>query len=84
MDCGAKDAEMTLETGAQGMIVQAAAPIETILAAASVMNAAGCFIMVDLLGCDDIAESIQKLAEVPFESLVVHAGIDEQARGVSP
>ena len=84
MDCGAKDAEMTLETGAQGMIVQAAAPIETILAAASVMNAAGCFIMVDLLGCDDIAESIQKLAEVPFESLVVHAGSDEQARGVSP
>ena len=84
MDCGAVDAALTLEAGADGMIVQAAAPLETIEAAVSMMHEAGGFVMADALGCEDLGATFRKIEGLPIEALVIHTGIDEQAVGIDP
>src|SRR3954469_25565069 len=54
MDCGALHAQLALESGADGLIVQAAAPRATLVAACRVAESLGGFVMVDGLGVADM------------------------------
>lgn len=84
MDCGAVIGRLAMAHGADGLIVQGAAPRATLLAAAAAVQERGGFMMVDDLGVDDLSFLMRKIEGVPVAHLILHAGKDEQAHGVTP
>jgi 3-hexulose-6-phosphate synthase len=78
MDCGESETAQAIEAGANGVIVQAAAPIETIEAVCLTAERLGAFAMVDCIGVTDLKGLATELRELPVRHLIVHRSRDEQ------
>lgn len=78
IDSGASDCQIAFEAGADGIIVQAVAPYETILKVAEVTRLKNKILMLDSLGLKDI-DSLDKLvSDIRPNYTIIHIGIDEQ------
>ena len=77
MDRGGTDALLTLESGANGLIVAAAAPRSTLVRACTVAQEHGGFVMADSLGLE-MEDLQQRLYGLQITSLILHKGKDEQ------
>lgn len=78
VDAGAEEAGMAFETGADYVTVLATSHDATI---AGVVEKAGKFgkkVVIDLIGCDDIAERSKKLMELGVDYIAIHIGVDIQ------
>jgi 3-hexulose-6-phosphate synthase len=84
MDCGVKLADLMMASGADGLIVQGAAPLATLRAASATVEQHAGFMMVDDLGVEDLARLRSKLGGLRVSELIVHTGKDEQAEGRTP
>lgn len=78
MDCGESETAQAIEAGASGVVVQAAAPLETIEAVCLTAEALGAFAMVDCIGIADLKRLAGQLRGLPVSHLVVHKSRDEQ------
>jgi 3-hexulose-6-phosphate synthase len=85
MDRGGQIARACIEAGASGVVVQAAAPYETIHAVREVANEYGAETLVDGLGIEEPATIMSRIGDLAVDHVVIHCGKDEQAvRGVLP
>jgi 3-hexulose-6-phosphate synthase len=82
MDYGALHAELVAKHGADGIIVQGAAPDNTLVATCRRAAELGIFVMLDSLGLDDWDRFTARATELSVESMILHAGKDEQKSGV--
>lgn len=78
MDYGELETTEAVRAGADGVIVQAAAPAETIKAVCLTAESLGVFTMVDCLGITDIRGVAHDLRDLPLSHLIVHKSKDEQ------
>jgi 3-hexulose-6-phosphate synthase len=78
MDCGESETAQAIEAGANGVIVQAVAPTETIEAVCLTAERLGAFAMVDCIGITDIKGLANELRDLPVSHLIVHRSRDEQ------
>lgn len=78
MDYGELETTEAVRAGADGVIVQAAAPAETIKAVCLTAESLGVFTMVDCLGIADIRGVADDLRDLPLSHLIVHKSKDEQ------
>jgi 3-keto-L-gulonate-6-phosphate decarboxylase len=79
MDCGEAVTRMALEAGANGVIVQVAAPRETLLTASNTARICRGFITADTLGVYELSQIRERLRDIDIASIIVHKGKDEQA-----
>lgn len=84
MDRGGQITRGCIEAGADGIIVQAAAPYETLAAVCHVASEYGAETLVDGLGIGDAAALASRIGELLFDYVIVHRGKDEQAVGGRP
>lgn len=80
MDYGELETTEAIKAGANGVIVQAAAPIETIRAVCLTAQRLDAFAMVDCIGISDIKGLASRLHDLPLSHLIVHKSKDEQGR----
>lgn len=80
MDYGELETTEAIKAGANGVIVQGAAPIETIRAVCLTAQRLDAFAMVDCIGISDISGLANKLHDMPLSHLIVHKSKDEQGR----
>lgn len=78
MDYAELETTQSIEAGADAVIVQGAAPIETIEAACLTAQRLGAFAMVDCIGVADIKGLTAQLRGLPLSYLIVHRSRDEQ------
>jgi 3-keto-L-gulonate-6-phosphate decarboxylase len=78
MDYGELETTEAIRAGANGVIVQAAAPAETIKAVCLTAQSLGAFTMVDCMGITDIRGVAHDLRDLPLSHLIVHKSKDEQ------
>jgi 3-keto-L-gulonate-6-phosphate decarboxylase len=78
MDCGAVETILAADAGADGVIVQAAAPRPTVEAACEAAASRGLFVMVDGLGVRNPEQLLEKTLGLPVDHLIIHRGKDEQ------
>lgn len=78
MDYGELETREAIKAGANGVIVQAAAPIETIKAVCLTAQSLEAFAMVDCIGISDIRGLANELHDLPLSHLIVHKSKDEQ------
>ena len=82
MDTGFFEAKHAFRAGADYVSVLGVASDETVRGA---LKAAGKKeVVVDLVGCRDVAKRIRELKRVGARNFEVHTAIDEQARGKGP
>lgn len=79
MDCGAQETSMSLDAGADGVVVQALAPLETIKAVCAVAAPRNAQVLVDGIGTHDAALLAARVAGLPVDYVIAHRGKDEQA-----
>jgi 3-keto-L-gulonate-6-phosphate decarboxylase len=79
MDRGRQETEACLRAGADGVIVQAVAPAETIHAVYETAAENDAETLVDGLGTNSVRELVERAQALPVDWLVVHRGKDEQA-----
>jgi 3-hexulose-6-phosphate synthase / 6-phospho-3-hexuloisomerase len=84
IDTGALDAAMAFEAGADAVIVQAAAPHQTVRAVVEESRRQGKICMVDSLGINDMIRFERIVSPSGADYGVVHTGIDEQRDGFRP
>jgi 3-keto-L-gulonate-6-phosphate decarboxylase len=73
---------MVAKHGADGIIIQGAAPYPTLVATCKRAAELGIFVMLDSLGLEDWEQFAAKAIELSVESMILHAGKDEQWSGV--
>jgi len=78
MDYGELETREAIKAGANGVIVQAAAPAETIRAVCMTAHSLNAFTMVDCIGISDVRGLANQLRDLPFSHLIVHKSKDEQ------
>jgi 3-keto-L-gulonate-6-phosphate decarboxylase len=78
MDYGELETTEAIRAGANGVIVQAAAPAETIKAVCLTAQSLGAFTMVDCIGIADTREFAHAFSDLPLSHLIVHKNKDEQ------
>ncbi|GAA2157128.1 orotidine 5'-phosphate decarboxylase / HUMPS family protein [Actinomadura napierensis] len=81
MDCGQAEAVMAFDAGADGVIVQAAAPRPTIEAACNEALSRGKFVMADSLGIYEVGDLLSRVRGASLSHVVLHLGKDEQGIG---
>jgi 3-hexulose-6-phosphate synthase len=84
MDCGRINVMLAIEHGADGVIIQGAAPIATLIAATTKAAEFDKFIMVDDLGVSDLCGLALDMSGLLVRNVIIHTGKDEQARGATP
>lgn len=84
MDRGGPLTLACIDAGASGVIVQAAAPYETLEAVCEVAAEYGAETCVDSLGIDVVETVATRIADLPFDYMILHRGKDEQAIGGTP
>ncbi|MCD6403121.1 MAG: orotidine 5'-phosphate decarboxylase [Candidatus Aenigmarchaeota archaeon] len=84
MDTGYLEVEMAATAGADVVSVLAAAPNSTIISAVDAKKDYGVEIMADLIGVKDKIERLRFLERIGVDYVLVHTGIDEQKKGLSP
>lgn len=84
IDTGALDAAMAFDAGADGVIVQATAPHQTVKAVVEESRRRGKMCMVDSLGINDMIRFERIVSPSGADYGVVHTGIDEQRDGYRP
>lgn len=80
MDYGELETREAIRAGANGVIVQAAAPAETIKAVCLTAQSLDAFAMVDCIGVTDIRGLANELHDLPLSHLIVHKSKDEQGK----
>ena len=83
IDYGELETREAIKAGADGVIVQAAAPAETIRAVCLTAQSLNAFAMVDCIGISDIRRLADELRDLPLSHLIVHKSKDEQ-RAMGP
>lgn len=83
MDRGRQETEACLRAGADGVVVQAVAPAETIHAVYETAAEHNAETLVDGLGTNSVRELADRTDGLPVDWLVVHRGKDEQALDVA-
>lgn len=78
IDTGTRDCKIAFEAGADGIIVQAVAPYETVLTVAEIAKQNNKILMLDALGLKDIEALNRLVSTVEPDYTVIHIGIDEQ------
>lgn len=84
MDRGRQVTRACIEAGASGVIVQAAAPYETLEAVYQVAAEYGAETFVDSLGIHAVETVATRIGELSFDYMILHRGKDEQAVGGTP
>ena len=84
MDCGKLNVALAIEQGADGVIVQGAAPVATVAAAAIKAAELHRFLMVDDLGVRDLRGLAHDMQGLIVSNVIIHTGKDEQAHGATP
>lgn len=82
-DVGAIEVEMAARAGADYVSVMAAGPRETVVEAAKKAKELGVKLMVDTIGAREVASRVREF-DGWGDYLLIHCGIDEQARGLNP
>jgi 3-hexulose-6-phosphate synthase len=83
-DVGDLEVAMAAEAGASAVNVLAAAPRETLAAAAVEARARSVTLVADLIGVEDLPTRLSLLEELGIPFAEVHCGIDEQRAGKDP
>src|ERR1022692_567801 len=78
MDFGESETKLAIDAGADGVIVQAVAPTETIEAVCRTAQRLGAFAMVDCIGITNMTSLARKLNGLPLSHLIIHKSKDEQ------
>jgi 3-hexulose-6-phosphate synthase len=81
MDRGGQITHACVDAGATGVIVEAAAPRETLEAVYNVAAEYGAEASADSLGIHDIYTLAERIEDIPFDFVILHRGKDEQASG---
>jgi 3-keto-L-gulonate-6-phosphate decarboxylase len=81
MDCGAAVARMALEAGANALIVQAAAPRDTLVAATATAASYRGSVIVDSLGIYEADQVRDRIQGIDVAGVILHIGKDEQISG---
>ncbi len=84
MDAGALEAKLAFEAGADLVTVLALANDATISGAVEVARQMGREVVADLIGVEDKPGRTRALSALGVKAVEVHAGLDEQAQGISP
>ncbi|HEX6480025.1 MAG TPA: 3-hexulose-6-phosphate synthase [Ktedonobacteraceae bacterium] len=84
MDAGAYEASIAFDAGADIMTVLGCASDETILGALHEANRRQRCIAVDLIAVPDKLERARQLENMGVHYICIHAGIDQQALGITP
>lgn len=79
MDCGFAETMLAIDAGADGVIVEAAAPLETIRAVCDAAASRDAVVMADGLGISDVSSLSPRLKGLPIAHVIIHTGKDEQA-----
>jgi 3-hexulose-6-phosphate synthase / 6-phospho-3-hexuloisomerase len=79
MDRGELEAGLAIDAGASGVIVQAAAAVETVEAVCRTAERYGAFTMVDCIGIADVSAVAKELHGLPLSHLIIHKSKDEQS-----
>ena len=82
MDTGAIEVEMAAKSGADIVAILGGADDSTIEDAVRSARKYGVALMADLLSVDDPVNRAKKLEELGIECICVHAGIDQQMKGM--
>ncbi|MHC1575509.1 MAG: 3-hexulose-6-phosphate synthase [Candidatus Methanogasteraceae archaeon] len=82
MDTGAIEVEMAAKSGADIVTILGSADDSTIEDAVRSARKYGVSLMADLLSVDDPVNRAKKLEELGIECICVHAGIDQQMKGM--
>jgi len=82
MDTGAIEVEMAAKSGADIVAILGGADDSTIEDAVRSARKYGVVLMADLLSVDDPINRAKKLEELGIECICVHAGIDQQMKGM--
>ncbi len=82
MDTGAIEVEMAAKSGADIVAILGGADDSTIEDAVRSARKYGVALMADLLSADDPVNRAKKLEELGIECICVHAGIDQQMKGM--
>ena len=78
VDAGAEEAGMAFEAGADYVTVLATSHDATIAGVVEKAGKLGKKVVIDLIGCDDIAERSKKLVELGVDCIAIHIGVDIQ------
>ena len=78
MDYGELETTLAIEAGADGVIVQAVAPLETVEAACLTAQRLNAFAMVDCIGVPDVRTFAKEVRGLPISHLIIHKNKDEQ------
>ncbi|MBF6555961.1 MAG: orotidine 5'-phosphate decarboxylase [Acidimicrobiales bacterium] len=84
MDCGGVIVALAIEHGADGVIVQGAAPLTTVRAAAARAAELHGFVMVDDLGVRSLQRLADDISGLAVNHVIIHTGKDEQIHGATP
>jgi len=82
MDTGAIEVEMAAKSGADIVTILGGADDSTIEDAVRSARKYGVALMADLISADDPVNRAKKLEELGIECICVHAGIDQQMKGM--
>lgn len=78
MDYGELETTLAIEAGADGVIVQAVAPLETVEAVCLTAQRLNAFAMVDCIGISDVRAFAKEVRDLPISHLILHKNKDEQ------
>lgn len=78
MDRGELEARLAIDAGADGVIVQAAATIETVEAVCRTAERCGAFTMVDCINIADVSAVAKEFHGLPLSHLIIHKSKDKQ------
>ncbi|MGQ4832988.1 MAG: 3-hexulose-6-phosphate synthase [Candidatus Asgardarchaeia archaeon] len=84
MDTGSLEVELAVKNGADVVSVLGVADDKTISDAVKTAHAYNAILMVDLINCKDITQRAREVEHLGADIILVHAGIDQQAKGISP
>lgn len=83
LDAGKVEAEMAFSTGADIISISALADEKTLLDALETARSYGGKVCVDFLGAEDFLGTLHKVSKVDPDYILIHIGLDQQARGTS-
>jgi 3-hexulose-6-phosphate synthase len=84
LDTGELDAKLAFDSGADGIIFQAVAPVQTIRNAVAESRRRNKTCMIDSLGITDMQKFERIVESTNADYAIVHTGIDEQREGYRP
>ena len=84
LDVGYGEVEMAILAGAGYVSISGLAPDSTVEEAVRARDDYGKKLMVDLLGAGDVVARGTEIRDMGADYVLVHTGIDEQARGKDP